>query len=370
MNITITHAKSNILADFTGTVTVNNSSGGTATVLATDLVRPQDWNSGHAATIQLNASDFASLFVGTNGNTITTDANGITVGDDQVRFFEPFSLLNTNSTMVAFAAGTWYVEPFVLPRGIEGGRIALLMTYNSSNFSHGVVGSAASTGVATKSAIFMNRLAVYKRGTGANSSRLETVWTGKADLSATQSITYSSTATSAVFVTNAITYGFIADIDSSGGTTSTTVGTSGSASAGASTMASTVPSTLITGGAVQDWFTGSVQWRIPFDTTLAPGPYWIAHMHSISSTGSTTGGGNYLAGTAFNSAPGRMCLLDPVLTAFKRMGDTTVANSTTLAIPFKGHYATSSISAPAAIMTSDMRATTGRLYWNYMQTSG
>lgn len=43
----ILHVKSNTIADFTGTVTVNNHSGGTNTVAATDLVRPSDWNSGH-----------------------------------------------------------------------------------------------------------------------------------------------------------------------------------------------------------------------------------------------------------------------------------------------------------------------------------
>lgn len=38
------HVKNNAAADFTGTVTVFNSTGGTQTVNATDLVRPSDWN--------------------------------------------------------------------------------------------------------------------------------------------------------------------------------------------------------------------------------------------------------------------------------------------------------------------------------------
>lgn len=369
MPVTITHAKSNIIADFTGTVTVGNSSGGTNTVEATNLVRPVDWNSAHQVTLNLTGSEIASLFNFGTGLTSTTNAAGVTVGMGLEDYEEPRPLLNTNSTMVAYPAGTWYVEPLHAPFGLAAGRLNVLMTYNSANFSHGVVGSAASTGQATKTALFMNRFAIYSRGTGTNSTKLESYWTGKADLSATQSITYSSTATNDVRVTNAITYGFISQIDSTGGTTSGTKGTSGSALVAASTMASTVPNSLITGGSVQDWFSGSAMWMVPFNTTLAPGNYWIAHMHSISSGGGTTGGGNYLAGTCFNSSPGRMCLLDPVLTAFKMLGSTSAANSSSVVVPFKGHFATTTSVAPAQIATSDIRASTGRLYWNFFQST-
>lgn len=369
MPVTVTHAKSNIIADFTGTVTVGNSSGGTVTVEATNLVRPVDWNSAHQVTFQLTGSEIASLFSGGNGISSSTNGSGVTIGNQVKQFFEPFPLLNTNSTMVAFPAGTWYVEPFRAQDGLSKGMIRVLMTYNSANFSHGVVGSAASTGQATKTALFMNRFAIYSRGTGTNSTKLESYWTGQNDISATHSITYSSTATNDVRVTRAITYGFIVSIDASGGSTSTTVGTSGSALVAASTMASTAPNSLITGGAVQDWFTGSVMHMVPFTTTLPSGEYWLAHMHSISSGGGTTGGGNYLAGTCFNSSPGRMCILDPTLTAFKQMGLSTAAFSSSVVVPFKGHFATTTSAAPAQMATSDLRATTGRLYWNYMNTS-
>jgi hypothetical protein len=369
MPLTITHAKSNIIADWTGTVTVGNSSGGTNTVQATDLVRPQDWNSAHQVTIQLTGSEIASLFNFGTGLTSTTGAGGITVGEGLATFAEAATLLNTNSTMVALPAGTWYVEPFDARHGMARGRINILRTYNSANFSHGVVGSAASTGQATKTASFIDAIAIYSQGTGANSTRIESYWSGYNALSATQSITYSSTSTNDVRVTNAITYGFIQNIDSTGGSTSTTVTRSGSLAVAASTMASTDPNSLITGGGVQDWFTGSVLVPIPFNTTLPPGAYWIGHMHTITSGGGTTGGGNYLAGTAFNSSPGHMQLLDPVLTAFKRMGSTSVANSTSLAVPFKGHLATTTSAASSNMATADMRATTGRLYWNYIQDS-
>ena len=369
MPVTVTHAKSNVIADWTGTVTVGNSSGGTVTMEATSLVRPQDWNSAHQITFSLTASEAASVFNFGTGLTSSTAAGGISAGIQLDTFYEPDFLMNTNSTMVAFPAGTWYVEPMYLNQGLQKGRFAILMTYNSSIFLHGVVGSAASTGVASKTGRFINRFAIYSQGTGANTTRIESYWTGEHNWSATQSITYSSTATNDVRVSNRLTVGYISQIDSLGATTSTTQTASGSALVAASTMASTVPNSLITAGA--NWLTGSNQVMIPFNTTLAPGDYWLAHMHSIESGGSgTTGGGNYLAGTMFNSAPGFMCVLDPVLTVFRQVGySVTTANSTTLAVPFKGHLATTTSVASSNMGTVDMRATTGRLYYYYQQKS-
>ena len=77
----ISHIKSNTIGDFTGTVTVFNSVGSTATANATDLVRPTDWNSVHNffQTISGNTQG-SSTFSGTNmvlagGNNITLSAN-------------------------------------------------------------------------------------------------------------------------------------------------------------------------------------------------------------------------------------------------------------------------------------------------------
>lgn len=368
MPITITHAKSNTIADFTGTVTVSNSSGGTATVQATDLVRPSDWNSVHAQTLTMTGSEIASLFNFGTGLTSTTNAAGITAGLVVGTYYEPFALVNTNSTVMAYPAGTWYFDPMFVWEGLGKGRFNMFLTYNSANFSHGVVGSATNTGQATKSARFRNCLAIYSQGTGVNSTRIESYWSGECAISATQSITYSSTATNDVRVTNVITYGFVSLINSTGGTTSATVTTSGSVLSAAATMASTSPNSLITGGVVQDWFTGSVMHMIPFNTTLAPGVYWMAHMHTIDSLGSgTTGGGNYLAGTCFNSSPGIMAQLEPVLTAYKRIGHSTVGYSSTLPVMFHGHFATTTSAPPAYAARTDMRATTGRMYYQYVQ---
>jgi hypothetical protein len=43
----VSHVLSSPIANMTGTVTVFNSQGSTVTANATEIVRPQDWNSAH-----------------------------------------------------------------------------------------------------------------------------------------------------------------------------------------------------------------------------------------------------------------------------------------------------------------------------------
>jgi hypothetical protein len=82
----ISHVKSNIVPDWTGTVTVGNSTGGTQTIAATDLVRPTDWNSAHNQFYTLSGNtNGASTASGTNvvlsgGNNVTLVGGGATVG--------------------------------------------------------------------------------------------------------------------------------------------------------------------------------------------------------------------------------------------------------------------------------------------------
>lgn len=368
MPVTVTHAKSNVIADFTGTVTVGNSSGGTVTVQATDLVRPVDWNSAHQVTFALTGSEIASLFNIGRGLTSSTDASGISAGLQLDTVLEPYPYINTASSTLA-AMGSWFVAPFHADGGMARGRIAFNATYASLNFLHGVVGSATNTGAASRTAAIRHMFAIYSQGTGANSTRIESYWTGECAISATNYITYSSTATNDCRVTNNITYGFISQIDSLGGTTSTTTSTGGSLLTAASTMASTSPNSLITATAISEWFAGSMQYQVPFNTTLPPGDYYLAHAFTTQSGTSTTGGGNYAAGTMFGSAPAYWFLTLGQQSAFKRLGYSNVANSTSVQMPYQGYLATAASTATAYMARTDIRNTTHRLYWNYIQRS-
>lgn len=79
--MSISHFKSDTIADFTGTVTVYDQLGSTQTVAATDLVRPSDWNSAHYINYALSGNTAgASTISGMDvtlvgGNNITLSAD-------------------------------------------------------------------------------------------------------------------------------------------------------------------------------------------------------------------------------------------------------------------------------------------------------
>jgi len=82
--VSVSHIKSNIIPDFTGTVTQFDSLGQTVTVAATDLVRPSDWNSVHNQFFTLTGNtNNASTVSGTN--VVLSGGNGVTlIGSNSV----------------------------------------------------------------------------------------------------------------------------------------------------------------------------------------------------------------------------------------------------------------------------------------------
>ena len=362
MPATISHIKSNTIADWTGAVTVGNSTGGTGTVNASDLVRPSDWNSSHAASIQLTGAEIASLFSFGNGLSSVSGAGGVSVGLDAEHFYEPFPLHNTNSTLSAPGIGTWYLDgPYNIYDGLGSGQFNFLVTH-ASGFLNGAVYSAAQTGSVTKVMTVSHHLALYQVGLSASTSRLERVWSGSVGLYATENFAVSSTASNAVYVSHSLTISCPSQYDGSGGMTYGQTTTGLSTSVGATTMASTSADSYVSAAA--RYVTGALALAVPFASTLAPGVYWLGHMYS--STSSTTGTG-YGGGTMF-STQSVLGLLENNLAAYRRIGFST-SNASTAFNPFHGYLATVTSTATSIINTVDIRQTTGRLYWNFAQSS-
>lgn len=362
MPITVSHAKSDTLGDWGGTVTVNNSSGGTTTVAGSDLVRPSDWNSVHQGTLAITGSEIASLFNFGTGLSSTTAAGGISAGINSQGFYEPFPLANTNSTISAPGIGTWYFDgPYLFEAGLPNGQFNFLLTH-ASGFLNGGVYSAAVTGSVSKYMTVSHHLALYQVGASASTSRLESVWTSSIGLYATENFAVSSTATSDVRATHNLTVSLPSQFNASGGLTYGSTTTGGSSFTGASTMVSTAIDSMVSAAA--RYVTGALAVAVPFGTTLAPGVYWLAHMYS--STSSTAGTG-YAAGTMF-STQSYLGLLENVLSAYKRIGFST-SNASTNFMPFHGYLATVSSSATSIVNTVDIKNTTGRMYWNFFQST-
>lgn len=364
MPVTITHAKSNIVADFTGVVTVGNSSGGTTTMQATDLVRPQDWNSNHVATISLTGAECGHLFAAGAGMTVSTNANGITYGRGDEEFFEPFPLFLTATTSHTPGIGTWYFDPVYLPFPILSGRINTPVTVGSAviNAAQMSCGATSHSGIASVSQTFWHNFAIYAQNTGANNTRLSLYWTGQVSFGATnvKRVSNVATATSQIQVTNELYLQLPGQWDSLGGVVYSTVSTSGTLSAAATSLLSSSIDSLVSG--IGAYVSGSRMDIFGLNTSMAPGNYVFAYQFSSSSASSSTGGLNYVGGTMISTHV-RPMALELNLGGYKQLGK-TVSNTTSQAYPWHGFVTTAQSTAYSTIATSDLRGTNVRAYWN------
>lgn len=172
--MSILHIKTNAAADFTGTVTGFNSQGSTATLAATDLVRPSDWNSGHGfvQTISGNTGGDASTASGTNlviGATngasvaLSTAAGAATLWIDaggaapQVRnYFNPQDAF----VQVAGQQGnaTMHMQPAYIP-ALTFDRLAIPLVVSNATNSTGSVTVSFGFGLYTRDVSTMRLLA-------------------------------------------------------------------------------------------------------------------------------------------------------------------------------------------------------------------
>jgi hypothetical protein len=340
MPMTVTHAKSNTIADFTGTATVFNSSGGTGTVLATNLVRPTDWNSAHQATLSVDKSEVFSM-----------------------NFWEPFVGANTNSSLSAPGVGTWYLDPINVPWALGSGQLNF-MAADAAGFLNGTTISAASSGSNTLLQTMNTQIVLYSHGTGAESTRLESTWSTEISRLFTWQRRVGTTATSAFTMSNFLTVSFPSQFDASGGCTYGSTSQSGTISVGASTGASTVANNLITGAVA--YASGSKLMQVPFATRLPAGEYYLGMMISSSSSSQGT---NYTIGTMCQ-AQSVLGMLEFVNQAYKRHGE-SISNSSTCILPFHGSVASTTTSPVSPLRTSDMRnfATNHRRYFNHQRST-
>jgi hypothetical protein len=109
--VPITHLKSNTVADFIGTVTVLNSTGGQVSAAATNLVRPSDWNSAHqlvynlagntAGTSQASGTDV----VWAGGTGITLSVAGSTISINGPTGYTALTYMNRQPALTQTTSG-------------------------------------------------------------------------------------------------------------------------------------------------------------------------------------------------------------------------------------------------------------------------
>ena len=273
----VSHVKSNTIPDWTGTVTVGNSTGGTQTVNASDLVRPSDWNSGHNQfyTISGNTNN-ASTASGTNvvfqasGNLTLVGSTGTIVFSapqrDVLSFYQNLPAVNNTGTISVGGGSSNIVFPFLMPQ--DGSfsylRMPVSMSLATTTFTTGAAGYGSS--VAQSNTLWFN---IYTQGTGASSRSIQ--WLTSASTTWAFQVSYSGTA-STHSVSHNITF------PAEGGVSTSTQ------------LSSTQASASINEGSAAGMssnFTAYRYFDMPFATSLSAGNYWAAVQRS-----STTAGGS------------------------------------------------------------------------------
>lgn len=142
--MSIVHAKSVTVADFTGTVTAFNSQGSTTTIAASDLARPSDWNSGHNQFYTLSGNTTnASTASGTNvvlqggaGIVLGGSTGTIDIGLKPVSGWNPYPNRLKVAGAIVSNAGVLF-DPENLPEPIYIDRAAWQLTFSNATNSSG-----------------------------------------------------------------------------------------------------------------------------------------------------------------------------------------------------------------------------------------
>lgn len=243
------HVKSITVADWTTNVTVFDSQASTATVHATNLVRPSDWNSAHNeywtltgnTTGNSTASGTNVVFAASGGALLGGSTGSVIFSLPVLSAFEP-NPLTSGSANSSHAPASWWFNKISLPAPV---------TVSNVFFINSVTVSASSNASVTLS--YSKGLTIFKRQDfGANSTNLTTVTTASFGLTG-------------IFqggAGNSMTIRWVTD--TTGGTK--TISTNGASNAFSS------------------FFSGNKLFGMPMVTSLSEGEYFFAHKHSTTTS--------------------------------------------------------------------------------------
>lgn len=359
-----------------GVSTGGNTAGSTGTITTGNIVfvgsgpislSQSTGAAGSNATISILGPATSSL-VGTLGISLSTNGSTISVSNVPIAHFEPYPLFNALSTTWLPTSSSWYFAPFELAQPISGGRINFMVAHGStasilkestSNFQ------TNSSGTLSVNFTYARKAALYSVGAGTNSTRLESIWSNQWSLSIDQLVKVATAAGPNMTVSVGATMSMMSSIDSAGGVTTSTLGHS-STSAGAVSSIGTVGMTSIL-SSERNVLSSQLMIPIPFNTTLNPGQYYLAHMWITGSTTATTGG---VTTANVLSIVNEYAMLGNTNTAARVWGQTAATSGSA---PFMGVgvYSAGSASPPATIAFSDLRtyASMQLPYWNYQNST-
>lgn len=161
--MSVLHAKSATLADFTGTVTAFDSAGNAVSVAATDLIRNTDWNSGHNQLYTLSGNTFSNS-TASGSNVVFSAAGGASIGgsSDSLIFSAPLSV-TTNGLISAVN----------LSAGTTSNNLSAFVFSNSNGLAFGLNGSTVTGSYTVPSTAGL--ISAVNLSAGATSNNLSAV---------------------------------------------------------------------------------------------------------------------------------------------------------------------------------------------------
>lgn len=308
------------------------------------------------------------------GNNITLSQNGSTItisggagGGATLRNFEPIPLINPYTTTFAPGIGTWYVQPFVAPAAISSGRLNILQSMGSTSnmfaASNGTSFASGSTGTRAWSYVYYKSVALYTMPTGANSTRLDSMWSNTWALSISESMGLSLTNATQLTGSHAVSMQYIGTVGSNGAYTTAGIGATHNASAANSSTATSFYTSAL--ASIMNMISGAVLVPIGFNTTITPGNYWLGQAYSISST---TAGTSVTSNSIWPQV-NQVAVYGMASYSHRQLGRTA---SSTMSQPYPGVGIFSIVSAapPTTIAFTDIRSVASNQlpYFNIIQS--
>jgi hypothetical protein len=303
----------------------------------------------------LTFSNSNGISFGLSGSTVTASVGLYSAND----FYEPNPLLNAVTTSYAPVLGSFYIQPFLAPLGISGGRINVIKSFASSHsvmqMTSSSVFASNTTGSRGASYSYTNSAVMYSRGTGTNNTRLESFWSNTYTFALAQTISVATGGATTISVSNAATLSYLS-INTAGAYTATSLTASGSTSTASSNMATSVN---ISSNSVWAAMTGLMIMPIGFNTSISAGNYWFAQAFSSSSSSAGTSGSiqSFISQVGI-SAPSQ---------SIRLFGQTTTT-SNSFYIPGGGAFSATSASPPSNIAFTDIRSFSTNViqYFNFV----
>jgi trimeric autotransporter adhesin len=334
--------------------------GSNTTVSTSGTVDARSFSMAGAGAISIEASNSGytvsspveSFLIAGNNISLSSNSNSITIANllssGPVSQYEPWAF-GANSSLSSLGQSSLYLQHLGDTPEMQICRMNRLV---SLSMNAAVSASTNATGTRSNVWNYNETVGLFTRGTGTNSTALYSYTSQTWSFGITESVSIVLTNATQASLAQSYTLGFIGQIDTAGGTTSSTFSSaSGSSSAGTTVSQANVLSN-VTGIAVLNNQLGSM--------ALSGGDYWLA---LVGASAVTSGG------TASTQASFSQCVLTNFVSDLKKLGQTATATSNTL-VPGNGAYTAQTGAFPSSIPFASISNNSNvSLYGNLMNLS-